>query len=160
MRDIGVRAGRASAPGNLGVGRATPAAAGHGPPYTLISIGLFVVAMLLASPAWSHAALTKSIPGKREVLSHSPARIELQFNEKVEVKFSTVSLEAAGGAVLPLDRPAPDPDNPYQLNVGIPKPLAAGKYSVNYRVLSQDGHILKNSYSFTVQPPAPTSVEP
>lgn len=127
---------------------------------TLAIAGFFVAAISISSPAWSHAALTKSIPGKREVLSHSPARIELQFNEKVEAKFSTVSLEAAGGVSLPLDPPALDSENPYQLNVGIPKPLAAGKYSVNYRVLSQDGHVVKNSYSFTVQPPAPAPVEP
>ena len=113
---------------------------------------LFATALLVASSsAWSHAALTKSVPGNREVLAQSPARISLVFNEKVEAKFSTVALEDAKGAVRALDTPAVAADNPYQLDVAVPAALESGKYTVRYRVLSQDGHVIERAFAFTIK---------
>lgn len=114
---------------------------------------LMVLAVLgFSSAAWSHAALVKSVPGSREELAQSPTHIRLQFNEKIEAKFSTVALEDAAGNKLELDVPAAAPDSEFQLDVGIPKPLDAGRYTVRYRALSQDGHVIEKSYAFTVKP--------
>ncbi|HEX7124257.1 MAG TPA: copper resistance protein CopC, partial [Thermodesulfobacteriota bacterium] len=36
--------------------------------------------------------------------------------------------------------------------VGLPPDLPAGAYTVKYRVLSADGHVVEGSYRFTVKP--------
>lgn len=118
-------------------------------PRTLLLAALLLVP---ATQAWAHAALTKSVPGSREVLAASPTQLQLRFNEKVEAKFSTVTLEDAQGRARALGIPAAAPHDPYRLDTDIAEPLAAGKYTVRYRVLSQDGHVIERSYHFTVQP--------
>ena len=112
-------------------------------------------ALLLAfgTAAWAHAALTKSIPGNREVLARSPASIHLKFNEKVEAKFSKVSLEDAQGAPIALGTPTVAPDDAYALQASVSGPLAPGRYTVRYRVLSQDGHVIERSFVFTIGTP-------
>ena len=113
----------------------------------------FAAAALLVagSPlAWAHAALTKSEPRDRAVLSESPPRIHLQFNERVEAKFSTVSLEDAQGNKTALPTPVASGEDAKGLDVAVPAPLADGRYSVKYRVLSQDGHVIERAFAFTI----------
>jgi methionine-rich copper-binding protein CopC len=118
-------------------------------------IRLLVAALLLAfgPGAWAHAALTKSNPGNREVLAHSPEAIHLKFNEKVEAKFSKVSLEDAQGKAITLGAPAIADDDPYALQTPLTATLAPGRYTVRYRVLSQDGHVIEKSFVFTIEAP-------
>lgn len=104
-----------------------------------------------AGTVWAHAALTKSSPGNREVLAKSPARIHLQFNEKVEAKFSTVSIEDAKGQKPKLAAPIATPEDAYGLDVAVPSVLPDGRYTVKYRVLSQDGHVIERSIAFTLK---------
>lgn len=120
---------------------------------SLLALSLLV----LSGVALGHAALTQSVPGNREVLAASPASLSLRFNEKVEAKFSTVSLEDAQGQAQPLGPPLPAADDAYRLEAAVTAPLAPGKYTVRYRVLSQDGHVIERSYAFTVKAadPAP-----
>ncbi len=106
--------------------------------------------------AWAHAALTKSEPRDRAVLSGSPARIHLQFNEKVEAKFSTVSLEDAEGHKTALPTPVASGEDAKGLDVAVPARLADGRYSVKYRVLSQDGHVIERAFAFTLTQKAST----
>jgi len=112
--------------------------------------------------AWAHAALIKSSPGNREVLTTSPTRIHLQFNEKVEARFSTVSIEDAKGQKPALAVPTASPDDAHTLDVAVPAVLPDGRYTVKYRVLSQDGHVIERSFAFTLktatsEPAAPTT---
>ena len=118
-------------------------------------IRLLLAAVLLAfgTGAWAHAALTKSIPGNREVLAHSPGTIHLRFNEKIEAKFSKVWLEDAQGKAVTLGVPAVAADDPYALQTPLSAPLAPGRYTVRYRVLSQDGHVIEKSFVFTIEAP-------
>ena len=43
-----------------------------------------------------------------------------------------------------------DPADPKKLSVGLPA-LATGIYTVKYRVLSVDSHIVENQFTFTVR---------
>lgn len=114
--------------------------------------------LAFGTAAWGHAALTKSVPGNREVLAQSPATIDLKFNEKVEAKFSKVSVEDANGKLAALGTPAVVADDPYALQTPVTEPLTPGRYTVRYRVLSQDGHVIERSFVFTIE--APTTLTP
>jgi hypothetical protein len=113
-----------------------------------------LIAALLAPPAASaHALLNKSEPARRALLSKPPAQVRLWFNERLEPAFSSASvLDAAGKPVTSTPAQVASED-PKLLRLALP-PLPPGTYSVQYQVLSVDGHTVKASFKFTIKEPA------
>lgn len=111
---------------------------------------LLACALLGPAPAWAHAYLVKAIPAQRAVVFTPPSQVRLWFNERLEPKFCTVSVRDAAGKPVDLGDAHVAADNPKQLMVGL-KPLVAGVYHVQFRVLSVDGHVVENQYTFTVR---------
>jgi methionine-rich copper-binding protein CopC len=111
-----------------------------------------LVSLLLLMPAfaWAHAYLVKSVPARRASLLSSPSKIQLWFNERLEPRFSKVSVIDEKGAQVDLGDAQVSAEDPKQLSVGI-RPLAPGKYVVQFRVLSVDGHIADQSFPFTIR---------
>lgn len=103
-----------------------------------------------AGAAFGHAAMVKSEPGAREQLPRPPEAIRLWFNERVEVKYSTIKVETAAGKPVAVGKPVVTADDPYRISVTLPQ-LAPGSYTVRYRVLSQDGHVVQYGYQFRVE---------
>ena len=117
---------------------------------------LLCVAALASGSAHAHAAMVKSAPGSRETLQHSPTVLVLKFNERVEPRFSSVSLEGGDGRPRSLGPLQLSADDPTQVELAIPDVLEPGTYTVRYRVLSQDGHVVEYGYQFRVTaPPGP-----
>lgn len=116
---------------------------------------LLLAALWLPAPlAFAHAALVSSEPGRRAVLTTPPAQIRLCFNENVEAKFSQVTLLRAGeDSKIALGSIALDPASARCLNVPIEATLANGSYTVRYRVLSVDGHVVDYGYGFRLDAP-------
>jgi hypothetical protein len=116
------------------------------------SLGVRLLCLLLLAPldAWCHASLVKSVPARRAVLSRVPARVQLWFNERLEAQFSQLSVWDAEGRQVDSGDVRVDPDDPKQLAVGL-HTLAPGTYTVKYRVLSVDGHIVDSQFPFTVR---------
>ena len=117
--------------------------------------GALAVALLAgllgpAARAGAHASLVRSVPAHRAVLSQMPERVQLWFNERLEPAYSTVSVwNEAGAQVDSLDVTV-GPDDPRRLSVSV-ETRHAGLYTVKYRVLSVDGHIVDNRFTFTVK---------
>jgi methionine-rich copper-binding protein CopC len=107
---------------------------------------------LLLAPAsgWSHAALVRSSPARRAILTQSPEQAQLWFNEPVEPRFSTVSVWDAEGARVDLENAAVAPDDPKRLSVGL-RPLRPGRYTIRFRVLSVDGHVVEGEIRFEIR---------
>ena len=111
-----------------------------------------ILLALLLTPAvgWSHAYLVKSAPARRAVLLRAPARVQLWFNERLEPQFSRVSVWDGSGKQVDLGVAQVGPDDPTRLSVSV-SPLAPGTYTVKFRVLSVDGHIVENEFPFTIR---------
>jgi methionine-rich copper-binding protein CopC len=107
--------------------------------------------VLLPVAAGAHAVLVKSSPARRAALASPPARVELTFNERLEPAYSTLSVWAAGNARVDDGKVVVGPEDPRRLSVGL-APLKAGTYSVKYRVLSVDGHLVEGAFPFDVRP--------
>jgi len=105
--------------------------------------------VLLPVAAEPHAALLKSSPGARASLRNPPARVELWFNERLEGAYSSVSVRDAAGAQVDMRDVTVGPTDPKRLSVSLP-PLPAGSYTVRFRVLSVDGHVVESSFPFSV----------
>jgi hypothetical protein len=119
------------------------------------SAGLAVAAALLASalavpPALAHAVLIRSSPPHRAVLAQAPERIDLWFNERLEAAYSTASVWSEAGSRVDARDVAVASDDPRRLSVSLAT-RAPGHYTVKYRVLSVDGHIVDSLIIFTVK---------
>ena len=113
---------------------------------------LILVALLcLPAVAAAHAVLVKSSPARRAILAASPSRVELSFNERLEPAYSTISVWSSAEARVDDGRIVIGPDDPRRLSVGVPA-LARGTYTVKFRVLSVDGHVVEGTYPFEVRP--------
>ncbi len=114
--------------------------------------GVLLLAALWLAPAevWAHAYLSKATPAQRAVVFSPPARVQLLFSERLEPKFCAVTVtDAKGNSVDNADLKVAE-DNPKLLTIGL-KPLPAGVYSVQFRVLSVDGHVVTDQFTFTVR---------
>jgi methionine-rich copper-binding protein CopC len=111
-----------------------------------------LTAVLLLAPvvAWAHAYLVKSSPARRAVLLHAPTRVQLWFNERLEAQFSHLSVWNRDGKQVDHGDVQVGPDDLKLLSVGV-GPLAPGQYTVKFRVLSVDGHVVEQQFPFTIR---------
>ncbi|MEO6111539.1 MAG: copper resistance CopC family protein [Nitrospiraceae bacterium] len=101
-------------------------------------------------PALAHSMLVKAEPPRRAVLAKTPTQVRLWFNEEIEGDYaSLVVLDAEKHSVTEI-KPQLAPDDRKSIVLPLPE-LAPGKYSVKFRVLSVDGHVVESSFDFTVK---------
>jgi methionine-rich copper-binding protein CopC len=105
-----------------------------------------------AAAADAHAVLVRSAPAARSTVGGAPDRVQLWFSERLEPAFSTASVWSAAGARVDRQDARVAPDDPRRLSVSLP-PVEPGRYTVRYRVLSVDGHVVEAEYSFTIRRP-------
>jgi len=116
---------------------------------------LLLAALALASgqlpaPGFGHSLLVRSQPGRGATVARAPERVRLWFSERLEPAYATLSVWSEAGAPADAGDAAVDPDDPTVLSVSAPN-LAPGRYTVRYRVLSVDGHVVESSFTFTVK---------
>jgi copper resistance protein C len=111
---------------------------------------IILIMLLIPTSGWTHAMLVKSSPARRAILTNPPGRVQLWFNERLEAQFSTISVWDASGQQMDNKDMQVGPDDHKKLSVGLPD-LTPGMYTVKFRVLSVDGHIVESEYPFTVR---------
>lgn len=116
----------------------------------LCVLGFSAVALAMSSAARAHATLETSTPKANEIVKVAPKQIRLQFNEPLEMAFSSVKLiDAAGAAVAPL-HVALAKDSPKSMVATLPA-IASGAYRVHWTALTRDGHKVKGEFAFQVK---------
>ncbi|WP_210209938.1 copper homeostasis periplasmic binding protein CopC [Pseudolabrys taiwanensis] len=117
-----------------------------------VSFALVCAGALMAPvAAFAHAHLDRSTPAAGTALKEPPPEVMLWFTEAVEPKFSSIEVRDAKGAAVQDGAAAAVPGNTAQLRVKL-KPLAAGTYTVKWRVLSVDTHRSQGDFTFRVGP--------
>lgn len=104
----------------------------------------------LTGNALAHAHLHSSVPAANATVA-SPSSLTLKLSETIEAKFSGVVLTGPDKKPVALGAAALDPKDATTLVVPVTGTLAAGKYSVDWHVLSSDGHKTKGSFTFEVK---------
>ena len=112
-----------------------------------------VIMFILAAPvtsALAHSMLVKAEPPRRAVLTKSPTQVRLWFNEKIEGDYASLVVLDAQKQPLTDAKPTLAPDDQKSIVLPLPE-LTPGKYSVKFRVLSVDGHVVESTFDFTVK---------
>ena len=111
---------------------------------------IFLAFYLYSGPVFAHTKLVKSDPPKRATLNAAPEKIQLWFNEEIEGNFASILLHDAEGKLITDKKPEIIPDNLKTIVLPLPE-IAPGKYTVNYRIMSADGHVVESDYRFTIK---------
>lgn len=115
-------------------------------PKVAVAAALAGALVLAASAAQAHAHLVKASPAENAAVA-APTTIRLEFNEKLEPKFSAVELMKSDGAKVAVASKA----SGKTIEARPRTPLGRGGYLVMWRIVSTDGHKMKGQYNFTVK---------
>lgn len=117
-----------------------------------IIIPLFFWASLLSPlAAQAHAILVKSQPAKDEQVSVAPKQIDLWFNDPVRSQYKALAVIDSNGKRVDkhdVEQSLTDGSHIYATVEDLPP----GTYTIRYRVVSQDTHIVTGKFEFTVKP--------
>ena len=111
---------------------------------------LTAVAVALPIPAFAHAVLLSSEPATNAVVATGPLRVRLQFSSRVDAARSRVMLLAPDGAETKL---AFAHDMPPGMLAGLARVDRAGGWTLQWQVLSVDGHVTRGDVRFSVRAP-------
>lgn len=111
-------------------------------------LSALVVAVAFTGMAQAHTHLEMAMPADNAVLAEPPANLTLHFS--AATRLTALSLQKEGEkeakAVESLPKEA-------SKAIAVPlEPLAPGKYTVNWRVVGSDNHVMSGALKFTVQP--------
>jgi len=116
-------------------------------PVLVIAVGL--LGLGAAGPV-RHLALQASLPAADAVVP-SPAEIRLDFTEAPQDGSTAIRLVDPTGTLLATGEVTRSTQDPTVFTSSVPQALAAGAYSVAWRAMAVDGHVLTEDFAFTVQ---------
>jgi len=122
-----------------------------------------MIALLALALPWSaqaHARLERSTPKDKAKLTEAPKQIELWFSELLDSnpKFNTIEVYSSAEVKNKTHTNLADGDSKVDakdkthLTINV-KALPPGDYTVDWRVLSQDGHSAPGRFTFKVLAP-------
>jgi methionine-rich copper-binding protein CopC len=119
---------------------------------SLLASALIFIPILNSPVAQAHAALVSTIPAQGAIVAKTTNKVTMHFGEDIlviagknpnsivvsdsrgkKVSFGTTTISGA------------------KITTALKAPLSPGKYTVAYRVVSADAHVVAGSYSFTVK---------
>lgn len=119
----------------------------------LIVVPVAAATLLANTPSASaHAALESTNPAKSAVVNKATSQVSMIFGEAILVlkgkNPNSISVTNPQGKIVSTGRAK---ISGMQISEALKTPLSAGKYTVKYRVVSGDGHVVTGSYNFTVK---------
>lgn len=112
-------------------------------------LGLTLLVGLTAAAPSLHFKLDKSEPGQNaETLS--PEAVKLWFSQVPQAKSTSIRLLDAGGDPVETGDVIQDSEDGRLQSVALLAKLAPGAYSVAWRSMASDGHVVRGDFAFTV----------
>lgn len=126
-----------------------------------LAVALLGAAVALSSPseapsAERHFELRSSVPGADSVLPASPETIQLWFSQEPNPTGARIGLANAAGEAIEIGAAALVPDTATSLRAELLEPLAAGSYTISWRAMAADGHVVTGEIPFSVEADAPS----
>ena len=119
---------------------------------SLLASALIFIPILNSPTAHAHAALESTTPAQGAIVAKTTKMIVMYFAEDILVlqgknPNSIVVSDSRGKKVSFGSATIVGA----KITTALKVPLSPGKYTVKYRVVSADGHVVAGSYSFTVK---------
>ncbi len=120
-------------------------------------VGLTILFLSLAFPAFGHSSLVSATPAKDAVLTEFPSEVSLTFNESLlEIGAENPNKVEVVNSMGDVLSGASKLSGPV---ISVPVQITGNdEYQVSYRVVSADGHVIEGSYKFKVESEIATAV--
>ncbi len=124
-------------------------------------VGFVILMVLLPSVSAAHGKLIRTQPPADSEIARLPETIRLSFSERVESRFSRVTVHRAlrdveTGEIRPREKVdegmVDGPAVTQELAVRLPESLSAGMYLIEWQVLSIDSHRTTGRFTLTYTP--------
>ena len=116
----------------------------------ILVAALAAASALSPASAPAHSLLVRSEPGRNVTVTRPPERVRLWFSERIEPAYAKLSVWSEAGKQVDAGDAVVDTNDQALLSVSTPN-LGPGRYTVRFRVLSVDGHVVESSFTFTVK---------
>ena len=103
------------------------------------------LSVLIAGPASAHAHLEKSTPTEGSVLMSAPTTLEMTFSEAA--RLTALSIQKDQEPKQPIKSLPTAVEQTARVALPV---LSSGTYTVSWRVVSADGHVMSGALHFTV----------
>jgi copper resistance protein C len=116
-------------------------------------LGLALLTSLsLPLPVFAHAIMVKSQPVVDSTIGETPKQVDVWFNDKVGSEYKALAVIDSAGKRVDNKDAAQETFDQSHLYTTIPA-LTPGTYTVRYRVVSLDTHIVTGKFKFTIKKP-------
>src|SRR5256712_1143822 len=123
----------------------------------LISSALIVIPNLPKS--YAHAYIDHSIPASLQSLNTPPSKIDVYFNDPIDIKYSQIRVLDTNGKEVQDQNLHYITDDQKAVSISLQPGLSNGIYTVTAKVLDQtDGHVTENPFFFAVGQAVPPNL--
>jgi methionine-rich copper-binding protein CopC len=120
------------------------------------SVRLLTLAAIIALSgfgiALAHALPKAGEPAAGAAVAAAPTAMSITFTKSIGSHIGRIIVENGKRQRVDDGDTKPDPGDAKRLSVGAKQPLHVRTYTVNWHVLSTDGHRTHGTYSFTITP--------
>lgn len=117
----------------------------------ILAAGLLTAAAATATAtdAAFHFALSRSVPAADATVP-SPSEVRLWFTQVAQPGSVAIRVIDTGGDAVPTGEPMPNEDDGRVYHVDVTGKLPAGAYTVSWRGIGDDGHVVRGDFRFSV----------
>ena len=98
----------------------------------------------------AHAIVVRTSPAQGGVAESGIGKVDVWYDAGIRDAFAALAVVSAAGERVDKHDAAIDSSDPAHVSVGV-NPLTVGKYTVRYRALSADGHMVSGAWDFEVR---------
>jgi methionine-rich copper-binding protein CopC len=95
-----------------------------------------------------HLKLKRAFPAPDSTVSTAPESIRLWFSEDADLIATRITVAAANGVTIGMRKPVRAPGRDMPITAAFTAPLAPGRYTVTWKTMSKDGHVVNGAYDF------------
>ena len=116
----------------------------------LFMLIIYLFLLIHPSSASAHAYIIKSAPAENEILTESPKKVTIQFDETIQPSFNSIEVFDSSGKQVDQKNGRIDPSNPAIIESDLKEHLPDGTYRIQWRVVSSDGHPVEGVIPFQI----------
>ncbi|MCM3004974.1 copper resistance CopC/CopD family protein [Priestia koreensis] len=119
---------------------------------TIKSLLVFILLLVMFTPlrAYAHAYIQESNPSENERLKQSPTEVKIKFNEELQNGFNSLSIVDSNGKRVKLEKAEIKSKDRSMIQAKVEQKLKDDVYSLEWRVVSADGHSVSGNIPFLV----------
>jgi methionine-rich copper-binding protein CopC len=125
------------------------------PALTGCAVLIAVIVLVERAPAATpdmHLRLVRAVPAADTTIAVAPTEVKLYFSEVPQVRVTTVKLINAAKQEFALGEAKADANDGKIVSAPVTTSVAAGTWTVTWRTMARDGHVVSGEYRFTLKP--------